>query len=237
MLGRLHNVGNPSGDYVKEKLGYVPTEKDARYIGFYTAVSRGYVENALTVRVPFFGVAFDVNDLGLLSGLGFVIILLMLRFSIRNEIVSLRLGFKEAMAANEKNPTQLETFYHLLAMRMVVTLPDMENDIVPNWDKDTGVLQKISKLVYFGPLVIYTLIAAQDFITFWIGKELSGIRTYLLIAYTPLFWFTILALSIWCYQKMKKIDRIWIEYWKKIHPPSKTASGKFKARPDLHTGK
>jgi hypothetical protein len=35
------------------------------------------------VKVPFFGIGFDINDLGMFSGLGFSTILLILAFSLK----------------------------------------------------------------------------------------------------------------------------------------------------------
>lgn len=218
MLERLQKAGDPTNPYVIQKLGFEPKKSDPRYINFHSSLSRAYVENALTVRVPFFGVAFDINDLGLLSGIGFVTILLMLRFSLRNEIVSLRLAFKAAMEVGKNNPKQLDTFYDLMAMRMVLTLPNMEDDSIGWKVSRSETLQSISKWICFFPLFAYSLIAYQDYTTQDIGNAISEIRTFYLLIYTGAFWLAIFVLSIWCFQKLRKIDTIWHEYWTIIHP-------------------
>lgn len=61
MLSRVHSFSDPKSEYVVNKLGFTPvSEQDDRYKEFYTAVVRAYVDNAFTIRVPFFGFTFDV---------------------------------------------------------------------------------------------------------------------------------------------------------------------------------
>jgi hypothetical protein len=219
MLQRLQIVSNPENPYVAKKLGTSVSINDERYKSFHSAVARGYVENALTVRVPFFGVAFDINDLGLLGGFGFITVLTLLRFSIRTEIVSLRLAFKAATKAAKDDPHQLETFYDLLAMRQVLTLPHMEDKDIKWVANRSLILRYIPKLICFLPVVVYSLVAGHDYMTQDVGSAISPEHTEILLIYTGVFWVLILALSIWCFLKLIKIDNIWDEYWLKIHPP------------------
>ena len=83
---------------------------------------KAYVENAYLIRVPFFGVAFDINDLGAIGGLSLIVILLMLRLNLRNFIVSLRIGFKAARKAR-----LYEDFYDILAGRQLFAFPPVED--------------------------------------------------------------------------------------------------------------
>jgi hypothetical protein len=213
MLSRLHKISDTKSVYVADKLGYPPSNADdKRYLEFYAAVSRAYVESAFTIRVPFFGFSFDVNDLGLLSGLGFMVILVLLRFSIRSEIVSLRLSFKAAAAEAKKDTAQFARFYDLLAMRQVLTMPHVEDQ--KGWAEHRPVvLQALSKGLCFVPTVIYTLVAFHDFSTLKIGGVLDPTRTIYLIGYTPIFLIIIFALSIWCFIRWRDIDKLWIKYW------------------------
>jgi len=217
MLSRLQKISNPQSEYVKEKLGFVPSnEDDKRYQEFYAAVSRAYVENAFTIRVPFFGFSFDVNDLGLLGGLGFTVILILLRFSIRSEIISLRLSFKAVEAEARKDPTQFALFYDLLAMRQVLTMPHVE-DPEKEWVSHRPlVLQVVYKWLCFVPAVVYTLVAFHDFSTLDIGDVLDHGRTQWLIGYTIFFLIVIIALSIWCFVKWRRVDNLWRGYWNDV---------------------
>lgn len=83
---------------------------------------KAYVVNVYFIRVPFFGVAFDINDLGAIGGLSLIVILIMLRLNLRNFIVSLRIGFKAARDAK-----QMEQFYDVLAGRQLFAFPDLED--------------------------------------------------------------------------------------------------------------
>lgn len=212
MLARVHDFRNPQAPYVESKLGYQPKdENDPRYQQFYTALARSYVENAFTVRVPFFGFTFDVNDLGLLAGLGFIVILLLLRFSLRSEIISLRLSFKAV--ADAADVKKLATFYDLLAMRQVLTMPHVE---VPseNWASRTNrILRVTAKSLCFVPAIVYTFVALHDYSTLGIGIELSKPRTDILKLYTVCFWLIIVALGVWCFRRWLEIDRLWERYW------------------------
>lgn len=96
---------------------------------------RAYVENAYLIRVPFFGVAFDINDLGLIGSLSLIVILIMLRLNLRNFIVSLRIGFKAAGKANLH-----EDFYDILASRQLFAFPPLED---PNQHPHKGRTEKI----------------------------------------------------------------------------------------------
>jgi hypothetical protein len=85
-------------------------------------MNRSASEIKYTVRVPFFGVALDVNDIGFLGGFSLWIVLIMLRLSLRSQIVSLRVGFKKAFASG-----QGPDFYDLLAARQVFVFPPLED--------------------------------------------------------------------------------------------------------------
>jgi hypothetical protein len=206
MLERLHAIANQKSDYVVEKLGQPPTDK--QYEEFYSAMTKGYVDNALTIRVPFFGFAFDVNDLGLLAGIGFSTLLLLLRFSLRSENVSIRLAFKAAAGP------QLPMFYDLFAMQQVFTLPHAE-DSEKKWAaKRYGSLRRASKVICLLPTLVYTFILIHDcWITLKIGNLISDIHTGFLVIYTCLFWVGILLLAIWCLKSWTRIDNLWDEYW------------------------
>lgn len=87
---------------------------------------RKYVENlervrtdkVLSVTVPFFGIVFDINDLGMFAGITFAIALLLFRFSLIRELRNVRLVFKQAQTVEH-----LELCYNMLSMQQVLTIP------------------------------------------------------------------------------------------------------------------
>jgi hypothetical protein len=87
MHERVRNLRDPYGTYMAKKLGDAPKLADykgdtaklkvaddlykKRQEALCVAVENSYVDGSFLVHVPFFGFTFDVNDLGLLSSVGF----------------------------------------------------------------------------------------------------------------------------------------------------------------------
>jgi len=219
MLQRVQAVSDPAGAYVERKLGVRGELTDERYRSLQGAITRAYVDNALAVRVPFFGITFDINDLGLIAGFAFITVLTLLRFGIRTETVSLRLAFKAATEVARGDRRQLETFYDLLAMRQVFTLPPLE-DARTHWVASRPrVLRMIPKLICFLPVAVYSLVAVHDYATLSVGSAISPLHARILLAYTAVFWLVIVALSLWCFLRLVTIDELWEEYWLAVRAP------------------
>ena len=70
------------------------------------------------LKIPFFGVIVDVNDIGVLGGFTFAVLLMLFRFSLARELENLTLLFKEA----EKRGKLINT-YKLLSMMQVLSVP------------------------------------------------------------------------------------------------------------------
>lgn len=122
----------PENGATREKSEEVLNEQIHCYEGaiklsekFRDETIKAYVDNVYFIRVPFFGVAFDINDLGSIGGLSLIVILIMLRLNLRNFIVSLRIGFKAAR--NPDFPEFHEQFYDVLAGRQLFAFPDLED--------------------------------------------------------------------------------------------------------------
>ena len=96
---------------------------------------KAYVDNAYLIKVPFFGVVFDINDLGLIGSLSLIVILIMLRLNLRTFIVSLRIGFKAAGKAHLH-----EEFYDILGTRQLFAFPPLED---PKQDPYRGRTERI----------------------------------------------------------------------------------------------
>jgi len=224
MLNRIRSVSDINNPYTKGKFGIEPDINDPRYVRLHSAMMRNYVENALTLRVPFFGVAFDINDLGLLSGISFITVLVLLGFSIRSENLSLKLSFKTAKILTNENNVGFETFYDLLAMKQVFIIPQTNTgEITRETHKQRGytiaVVKFIPKLICFLPVLIYLLVAIFDFLTTDLGDLVSRERTKILLVYTPVFLLLILALAAWCFNELRNIEIIWDINWRIINEP------------------
>ena len=216
MLQRIQVAGDPASPYVVGKLGVETTLDDPRYEALHGALVRSWVDNAMSIDVPFFGVAFDINDLGLLGGISFVTILVLMRFSLRTEISSLRLAFKAAAQDAQGDKRQLERFYDLLAAQQVFTLPHIGVEPIGWVARRPWMLRVMPKLTCFLPLAVYSLVAVNDYQSQTIASAINPLHTRILLIYTGVIWVVVGVLSVWCYRRLAEIDRIWDEYWARI---------------------
>lgn len=207
-LQRVRALENVNSDYVRMRLGPPPPRESdnysvymAHYDQIYSAALKDYIENSYTIRIPFFGIAIDANDLGPLGGLALAVILALYRTSITRELDNLKLSFEGAEAQN-----QLSTLYYLLAMRQVLAFPNIHTS------KRSRFMKIVPKILIFIPLVIYSVIVTADFYTLTVVYVFSsqGITTLIQDA---LFFVIIVAITASSLMNLKEIDNTWAYYW------------------------
>lgn len=236
MHRRMVSLADINSSYTRSKLGPYPERVkfnseeeftdakkryESRYSEFCGAVERAYVDTSFTIRVPFLGFSFDVNDLGLLGGVGFLAILTCYRFFLSRELNNLRMSFEEA---RQLGMDHLGEFYKLLAMRQVFTVPVTKNI------KRTWFLAVAPKTLSWLPLVIYLAVVVNDVRTAWIGSALAlvtrdvrtswigsalklGFRMNLLFGSELV---AVISMAILCSHiniRLVRMDRLWSEYW------------------------
>lgn len=166
------------------------------------SVMRGYIDNVRYVNIPVFGIAIDINDLGLIGGLGLVIILFLLRFSLSREIKNLNILFREAFRHDK-----LCDFYHSLAMQQVFTVPEMKGE-----SKNT-LLNIASKIVYFMPSAAILFAVAYDIYTAFEFSLFNFDTVWDLIFFEFSGLAFVFYLSLRCLERQLHIDEIWADYW------------------------
>ena len=224
---RMRAVGDINSPYVESKLGRAPSPAsldrhlyEERYIRLCDALEKAYVDASFVIRVPFFGISFDVNDLGLFGSAGFFLILTCYRFFLSRELDNLHMSFA---AARSIGVTELNRFYQLLSMRQVFTIPS-----TPYTTRHTFPLpfrRVVSKLITFFPLALLVAVIWNDnktrFILAYLGPEAeSHFRWNLgfeLTLMTGIAW-----LSIAITRRLKLMDDLWEETWKEINAPRPT---------------
>ncbi len=174
----------------------------ARYHAFLLNTSRALVDTRFLVRVPFFGITFDINDLGFLAGIGMVTLLGLFRLSISTELENLKLAFRHATRMGK-----LAEFYRLLAMQQVLTTPNLPERKISRFHFF------VPKLLYFLPLAVYLFVVLNDLYTNKIGFAIDSLRTLLLLGGDIFFLFVILTLSIISFQRTRDVDRKWANAW------------------------
>lgn len=173
-----------------------------RYDAFWLGVTHALVDNRFFVHVPFFGLSFDVNDLGILSGVGLVSILLLLWFSADTKLENLKLSFSET-----RKLRCLAEFYRLAAMRQVLTMPPLP-------DRKARPLEVwLPKPIAFLPLAVYFWLFIHDVGTSRVGRQLSTVRMRIFVGSEVLFLIGIAILAVQCFVLTRRLDSAWMDGW------------------------
>jgi hypothetical protein len=228
MHGRLANLEKIESPYTKAKLGSYPsrnsysTEEEyrsacelyrSRYDALWGAVIKTYIDNAWVVRVPFFGFSFDVDDIGFLGGLGFLIILTCLRFCLTREIDNLRLALSEARRIG-----RLEEFYQLIAMRQVFTVPPNE------FINRSRFLVYTPKVIPWFSVLVYLVVVFNDFQSRELGKQIQHDRFMYLMGFEYPAALLIISLAMTVTLRLVRLDKMLERAWNEIstrgNPPT-----------------
>jgi len=171
----------------------------------------GYIiskqQNVQLVRVPFFAFAFDVNDLGLISGATFVLLLMLLRFWLLREIRNYEIVFEKV----SKNQEELSIVYDVLSMRQVLTVP-------PSGPLIAEILWSIpTKILFCLPLALQYIVYRNDSDTAHIGRLFSGPNVSLIESTHIVSLILITILTFSCLWVSVKFDVLWYLTKGRIH--------------------
>lgn len=164
------------------------------------------LDNILLIRIPFFGVNFDINDLGMLGGFTFVVILMWFRFSLWREYFNLHSTFKEA------DDEHLEFCYKTLAMGQVLTVPPTLYKRQPP-QQPVG---RVVRLLYFLPVAVQLAIFTYDLYSYKTGWVISKFNTSVSIITSFVCLLLSGFLTYWCFDLSRKIDNKWRATAKRI---------------------
>lgn len=126
------------------------------------------------IDVPGLGIVLDVNDLGLVAGLAFMIVLIMRGMSLANEYFAVRTVFRRAVQAN-----CLRASYDLLATLQVLTVPlrDLEYHHVHGVGRKVWLYRALPMTVTAMPALITLTILVINVLTFDRGLIVSQTST------------------------------------------------------------
>lgn len=165
-------------------------------------------QQVTTLHAPFFGVTFDVNDLGMFSGFTFFVVLLWFRFSLVRELNNLTETFHEAKNLGEEYRRHC---YNLLAMRQMLTVPPMRQRFkeassnVSGW----GLWRVFNIFLFVMPICVYALLVWHDLKTLYLATSVSKDSALFLVLSNLAFLILILALTALCFQLSRRIDKQW----------------------------
>lgn len=205
---RLEASKTIDSKYVAEKLGTPPPTTSADYASYvqhyhqlYDALVKSYVDSALSVRAPLFGVTIDINDLGVVGGFALLIELVMFNIAVRHESENLKIGFARA-----KIDGAVPEFYDLLAMAQVLTIPARYHN------HRTRHIRAAVKVICFLPLVAMETFVAHDIYTDSTGVLLDSLHDNILLITEVAFVLLILDLTLRARRLMSATDAIWDEW-------------------------
>jgi hypothetical protein len=163
-------------------------------------------QNVNFIKVPFFGIQFDENDLGLLAGFTFFVVLLWFRYSLVRELNNLNLTFAVAKTHSQQ---AVNLSYDLLAMRQVLTQPPMRTSAGRNRATAGRLSAWVPKLLYLMPLGMQMAISVDDAFTYKFGNSISPFNTTVLYSMDGCFLLLIGLLTFLCFALSNEIDSSW----------------------------
>ncbi|HEV3458255.1 MAG TPA: hypothetical protein VHG32_16975 [Thermoanaerobaculia bacterium] len=227
MLERLQALSDPQNPYVAKKIGPYPEPSKfktpaalqaakenfyERYKLFYGAVAKTYVENALFTRAPLLGISVDANDLGILGGAAFIVILIMYSYSLRREEQNLKIARKQA-----EHFDQICEFYYVLAMRQVFTIPP----------SDASAPRRLvvwgPKLICALPLTVHLSVTIHDIVTTNIGALISDTHNLILIVVEVVALVFLVELTRSAITTHNRLDEIWKAWWGDVRKAEQAA--------------
>ena len=196
-------------------------------LGWYGAVDllksyRAMEEECVkTIKIPFFNIGFDVNDLGLIGGLSFVVLSMILYYSLKREYENLD-TMHRFIFTNFEGKDRID-YYYLISMSQVMASPrlpaiQMEKSSVRELRE--GYLLRIflnifdkhfSKPLFFLPFVLMVAILYYDFRSRNIGMVISKFSTCTSMIGGCIFMGIIFIVTFVCFSLARKFDRKWDE--------------------------
>ena len=184
---------------LKEHRGYLDSA-DARQR--LDDLERVRAERVVSVPIPIFGVLVDVNDLGLLGGFAFTVILLWLKFGLSKEYTNLRLVFHEARKSG-----QLESCYYYLAMQQMLTIPRGVRSMRDQPNRSFW--NTVPNLLVVLPLTVQSVVILHDLGTFDLGELTRASNALAGVIVGSIFLGIILVLTVRCFVLVLDTDKEW----------------------------
>ena len=167
---------------------------------------RNRQDNVLSLRIPFFGISFDINDLSLVSGITFTIILIWLRLSLWTELNSTQQVFERV---DVKDLKEVKDYYEYLGTRQVFTIPLSFDEQIKKYGERQWRLMIV--LLIALPVALQGLLLANDLYTTDIGLGISSKNTIIVLISGFFFLATTFVLMFSCLSIVLAINHHWRE--------------------------
>ncbi|MCI0471922.1 MAG: hypothetical protein L0Y73_09700, partial [Candidatus Aminicenantes bacterium] len=211
----IKDLKNAIKYYRPETLG----EKDA--VDLLKSYRLQEEECVKTIKIPFFNIGFDINDLGFIGGFSFFILMLILYYSQKREHENLD-TVHAFIAWNFKGEDKID-YYYLMSMNQVLSSPQLpaigsaasakqmfsEKSIIRILAM--FFLKHFSKALYFLPFVLMAMIFIYDCRSVDKGLEINRFSTLVTIIGGFTFTIAILIVTLMCIFFSVRFDKKWDE--------------------------
>jgi hypothetical protein len=178
-----------------------------------------FIENVLYVKTPILGLTFDINDLGLITGTTFAILMLVMIFYTHraHENLFLAIWKVREVAAQEDCFDQpggkANLLYHALAMEQVFTVPPT----LARWN-DLPFFRRAHYSLFFIPLIVQILVFTNDLHTATIGHAMSDQETLISLISQFALILVVTIFCLMCIAHLHADDTIWDQAFYFINP-------------------
>jgi hypothetical protein len=176
--------------------------------GEVTELRKVRIEKIRLIQLPFFGAAFDMNDMGIFAGITFAVVLFWLRYSLARQLTNFRMAFKVAEGDRE----QLKVCYDLLGMKQMLTIPPMPGE---KWRR---LWSFGAKLLFLIPVFILANLLKLNWQSREAGKLLSPVLMSKLLQVNAAAVVVCLILTLACLYLSWQSDKVWVEQARKVYP-------------------
>ncbi len=168
-------------------------------------------ENFTLLRMPILGVSFDINYLGLISGIIMYSLMALLYLSMVREDRNLKTLFGHGWKDEETDNRRL---YELLSMYQVLTVP--QKLYRPDNRRDM-LTRKFVVGVFMFPCFVILFIFIYDLISFRVGLMLNPGMTIITSSSTLVALFAIGYFSYKLIDRQTRINRLWDNQYFRLH--------------------
>lgn len=158
------------------------------------------------INIPFSTIVFDVNDLGIFSGVFFCLVMLVLWYNLGLKYTNLYTALNTiedyVPNGNKKN------YFDLLSMSQIISMPDNNNKKKKGFD----ILVLIPYLLFAFPFITYLIIFINDACTLERVMSMNLMLTIASFTMAGAMLVILLVLVIGCIRLDKKTDHLWDVY-------------------------
>ncbi len=175
-------------------------------------------EHILLLHMPFFGIAFDVNDIGFFGSIALLVLMLMLAFAVSRQHENLYLALWKVRQAwrDEGCPDSPKSYanliYHTLAMTQQFSRPPS----LARWDKRS--LRSLSNVLLLSPVIVQAVCLQHDWSSRDLGLALNRNATIISLSLQFASLCIVTVLTVVCLLYTRSNEKRWEKTFFRINP-------------------